>query len=355
MSMTTEQGNPDIEAIKSPAISVVIVNWNGLHVLGDCLDALDQQTYNNFEVILVDNASSDGSVEFLREKWPEVQIIELQKNLGFAAANNIAVKHARGDWVALLNNDAFPEPEWLEVLAQMVDRYPQAGSFASRLINHRDPKLLDGAGDVYHISGVAWRRKYNQIDRENGKPVEEVFSACAAAGLYSKQVYLEMGGFDEDYFSYQEDIDLGFRMRLAGFPCYYVPSAVVEHVGSSSTGVRSDFSVYYGHRNLVWTYFKNMPGWLLWAGIIPHVLMTIVFLAVFTLRGQGKPIWKAKIDALLDLPDAWRKRQQIQKRRKVKSSEIWSIIDKGWVRPFILEYRSRNQPGSIQGGEYVDR
>src|SRR6185436_1800580 len=142
---------------------------------------------------------------------------------------------------------------------------PKFTFFSSRQIQYNRPELLDGAGDEYHVSGLAWRRYYNHIEKEYGIKPEEVFGACAAASLYLREDFLKVGGFDEGYFSYFEDVDLSFRLRLVGRRCLYVPAAVVCHVGSASSGKVSDFVIYHGHRNLVWGYFKNMPALLFWA------------------------------------------------------------------------------------------
>ena len=233
-------------------VSILIPNWNGMAYLPRCLGAISAQTCRDFEVIVVDNGSTDGSVAYLQEHHPEVTIIALDENLGFAAASNIGAKTAQGKWLALLNNDAFPEPDWLQTLVEATMEHPEYSFFASRLVKANQPDLLDGLGDAYHISGMAWRRYYNfPVDSINHLP-EEVFSPCGAAALYNRDGFLDAGGFDEDYTSYHEDVDLGFRLRLRGHRCLYVPEAVVKHVGSASYGVQSDSQIYQGHRNLVW-------------------------------------------------------------------------------------------------------
>ena len=245
-----------------PFISVILVVWNNEKLLFECLEALQKQTYQKFEMILLDNGSKDITyLHGLHAAYPnyEITIKKLGTNLGFAIANNIGARLARGKWIALLNADAFPEPNWLEKLIQTTEQNPQYSLFSSKQIQYRNPKLLDGAGDAYHISGLAWRNGYNLSVNNQGLEQREVFSACAAAALYSREAFLQAGGFDEDYFSYFEDVDLGFRLRLGGAKCLYVPEAVVRHVGSVSTGKRSDFSVYYGYRNMISTYVKNMP------------------------------------------------------------------------------------------------
>ncbi len=329
--------------IPSPLISIVVICWNSAAYLSKCLDSLRTQALADFEIVIIDNGSSDHAVENLQEKTSglEFQIKILDRNEGFAKANNIGIRLARGKWIALLNVDAFPEPDWLEKLLQAANQNPEYSSFASRQIQANTPERLDGAGDVYHVSGLAWRHYYNLPTEKFGHQAAEVFSPCGAAALYLREEFLHAGGFDEDYFSYFEDIDLGFRLRLAGKKCLYVAEAVVHHVGSASTGKRSDFSVYYGYRNLIWTFVKNMPAPLIWI-FLPLHISTILFFAIYlTLRGQGKAIWKAIFDALYGLPKMIEKRRSVQKNKKITSKELLRVMSTGVFEPY-REFRQRN-------------
>ncbi len=308
----------------------MVVNWNGQAYLAQCIDALLGQTVKPDEIIVVDNASSDGSLNVLRN-YPSVRLLPLNANLGFARGNNTAVEmlSSQTQWIALMNPDAFTMPDWLERLLAAAERNPEFDVFGSKLVNEVDPTKLDGTGDVYHMSGLVWRNGH-------GKPASsvmdveiEIFSPCAAAALYRRSVFEKVGGFDEDFFCYVEDVDLGFRMRLAGVRCLYVPDSIVQHVGSGTTGGQhSDFSVYHGHRNLVWTFVKNMPGILFWLLLPLHMALNVLTIVWFTLRGQGTVIWRAKRDALLGLPKMWHKRQQIQKNRVASIASIWRMLDK---------------------------
>ena len=312
-------------------VSVVVVNWNGDRFLERCLVALTAQTVRPHEIIVVDNASSDGSLDIAR-RFPLVRVIGLEQNSGFARANNLAIAtaSAESEWVALINPDAFAEPYWLEALLTAVESNPKFDVFGSKLVNAADTTLLDGAGDVYHASGLVWRSGHGVVvlttGREDGP---EIFSPCAAAALYRRSALRKVGGFDEDYFCYVEDVDLGFRLRLTGHQCLYVPQSVAHHVGSGATGGQhSDFSVYHGHRNLVWTFVKNMPGILFWLLLPVHVALNLLSIVWFALRGQGGVIFRAKRDAVLGLPKMWRKRQQIQKERVASIGDIWRVLDK---------------------------
>ena len=323
-----------------PLVSIVIVNWNGEKYLPRCLEAVEAQTFSDYEVIVVDNASSDRSVDGLETRWPGIQVLRLDENLGFAVANNLGARLARGRWLVLLNNDAFPNADWLEKLVQATQEHPQFAFFASRLIQANDPARLDGTGDVYHVSGLSWRRDYCRPVEQGHLEADEVFSPCAAAALYDRQAFLHVGGFDEAFINYHEDVDLGFRLRLQGQRCRYVPDAVAEHVGSASFGLESDRAIYYGHRNLVWSYFKNMPGSLVWRYLPAHLLANLVVIVYYTLRGKGKAIWRAKLDALRGLPVVLRTRKAIQEQRRISAKEIRSVMDRGWLSPYAPDKRA---------------
>lgn len=326
-----------------PQVSVIITTWNS-ESLSQCLKNLTYQTFNEFEIVIVDNGSSDNKVDSLEKEWITLffRIKKLETNKGFSAANNLGARLACGKWIALLNADAFPEPDWLEQLLLVAKQNPEYSAFSSRQIQHNTPHLLDGAGDAYHISGLAWRNGYNLRAAENGLVEKEIFSPCAAAALYSREEFLNVGGFDEDYFSYFEDVDLGFRLRLGGAKCLYVPEAVVRHVGSASTGKRSDFSVYYGYRNLIWTFVKNMPSPWLWLFLPLHVVTILFFSIYLTMRGQGRAIWKAIFDALRGLPKMMEKRKMIQKNIKIKPRDLLNVMSTGLFEPY-QEFMRRNR------------
>ncbi|RLD05738.1 MAG: glycosyltransferase family 2 protein [Chloroflexi bacterium] len=311
---------------QTPLISIIIVTWNSKAYLPTCLGKLSMQVFKNFEVIIVDNGSVDGSVDGVKEKYPvlDIRIKKLDRNTGFAVANNIGAGMARGKWLMLLNADAFPEADWLEKMVNDAEKYPNA-SFSSRQIQANNPEYLDGEGDRYRATGSAQRRKYNQPIYPAGE-VEEVFSPCAAAALYPRQAFLDVGGFDEDYFSYYEDVDLGFRLRLYGLRAYYLPQSVVYHIGSASTGKYSEFSVYHAHRNLVWTYFKNMPSVLVWVYFPLHLLLNLYFSSACYSTGQCRIIWKAKKDALLGMGKILEKRKKIQANRRASLKEIYYAL-----------------------------
>jgi GT2 family glycosyltransferase len=311
-------------------VAVIIVNANAGPLLAEALDHLSRQTFAPARVILVDNASTDGSTDAAARQHPEIEVVRLSENIGFGAANNVAARRADDcDWIVLLNPDAFPEPTWLEELVRASESHPEFSFFASRL-NAANSPALDGRGDSYHVSGWAWQRDHGRPRSVvNEGPPHEVFSPCAAAAMYRRDVFLEAGGFDERFFCYAEDTDLSFRLRLAGHRCLYVPDAVVEHVGSAMAGRESDFGVYHAHRNLVWTYAKNMPSPLVWLYLPQHIVMNLLVITWFSARGHPRSILKAKVDAIRGLPTAIRQRRAIQARRVRSATDLRRAMARG--------------------------
>jgi GT2 family glycosyltransferase len=294
-----------------PLVSVVIVYWNGIDFIDRCLDSLFMQTFQDFEVILVDNGSKEHPLMDTAARWPRVKVIRLDKNCGFAVANNVAAGVAKGRWLALLNSDAFPEPGWLESLLEAADGHPDLFFFASCQIQANDPRTLDGTGDEYNIGGVAWRRQSGEPVEQAIRVVDEVFSACGASAFYPKDAFLSVGGFDEDFFSYLEDVDLGFRLRLLGYRCLYVPQAKVLHIGSASSGRDSKFSIYYSQRNMLWTFIKNMPSPYVWKYLPHHIIYNLIYALHYGLCCCPFVSLRAKKDAILGLPAMLRKRKEI--------------------------------------------
>jgi len=315
------------------SVTVVIVNWNSGYLLAECLACLSGQSYSPARILVMDNGSTDGSAEGVQQV-PGVTVRMLGENLGFAVANNRALSECDTEYVVLLNPDAFPESNWLDRLVEAANAQPEVSAFGSRQMVHGSSNLLDGIGDAYHVSGLVWRKRHGCKQGNADLVAAKIFSPCAAAVLYRRQALVDVGGFDGNYFCYMEDVDLGFRLRLAGYSAMYIPDAVVHHVGSASTGGQhSDFAVYHGHRNLVWTFVKNMPGALFWLFLPFHVLLNLITVPFFMLRGQGRVILRAKRDAIKGLPWAWAKRKQIQALRVATVLDIWRVLDKRLI-PF---------------------
>lgn len=316
-------------------VAVLLVNWKSSALLIPCLESIFGQESIPAGVFVLDNGGEDPIPAEVQERFPSVQFFNTDKNIGFAAGNNLLFRETEGyEWVALINPDVYLEADWLSCMLGAAKAHPDYSFFTSLLLQAKQPDLIDGEGDLLHMSGLAWRKYHGQKLIPCRPESREVFSACAAAALCRRDAFLAVGGFDEDFFCYCEDVDLGFRMRLLGHRCLFVPEAKAFHVGSATTGGHhSDFAVYHGHRNLVWTYVKNMPGVLFWMLLPFHAALNIMTIFFFVFSGKAGLILRAKRDALLGIPRMWKKRKEIQKNRKVSCFEIWRVLDKRLV-PF---------------------
>jgi len=301
--------------------SVLVVNYNAGEDLRACLAGLAAQTASDFEVLLIDNASQDGSCEDLGDfPWP-FRFLPQSENLGFAAANNLGARAARAPLIALLNPDAVPEPDWLERLLQAAARHPEVVMFGSLQVDLANAGLLDGAGDVMHAAGVMYRGGYgSSIDR--APATGETFAPCAAAALYRRDAFLGAGGFDETFFCYCEDVDLAYRLRLMGHRCLQVSEARVRHRGSGTTSKRSPFALYHGARNRLWTYVKNTPLPLLALTAPAHVAIVLVLLALAVPAGEAGPLLRGLRDGAAGLPGALRARRATQRSRRASVAQI---------------------------------
>ena len=304
-----------------PFISVIIVNYNSGPHLKRCLEALAAQTYTRFEVIVIDNASQDDSARRAALPDGRFRLVSLDENLGFAAANNLGAQKARGEWLATLNPDAFAEPDWLAALVQASRRHPRAAMFGSTLVSAEDEGILDGAGDAYMFLGVGWRGGRGR-PRPPELPEGEVFAPCAAAALYRVRDFLRVGGFDERFFCFFEDVDLAFRLRLAGGYCVQASQAVVRHVGGASAEERSYFAKYHGARNRLWSFVKNMPSPFFWIFLPLHLAMTGAILLKAAAEGCLKPVGRGLCHAVAGLGPVVRDRRRIQAGRRASLGRI---------------------------------
>ena len=244
----------------SPHISIIIINWNGLAHLPDCLDSLAVQTFDDFEVILVDNGSADCSVDFVRSCYPWVRLVPLQENTGSATGNNLGLEHAQGDYIVTLNNDTRVEPNWLKTLVQAADDHPRAGMIGCRICSFFDPDIIDSIGMGICRDGMSRGRFRNRRwSTLSLQPIEEILFPSACAALYRRKMLNETGFFDDDFFAYAEDSDLGLRGRLSGWEAVAATQAVVYHKYSQTGGILSPFKVYLVERNHYWMVWKNFP------------------------------------------------------------------------------------------------
>lgn len=326
-------------------VSVLVVNYQAGPHLARCLDQLTKQTILDFEVIVVDNGSEDGSLALAREAVgndDRFTFVVAEANLGFAAGNNRAAALAKAPLLALLNPDAFAAPDWLESLLVAAERYPDVAMFGSTQLNAADPKVLDGAGDHYFALGLPWRGGFGWP--ATSLPGEgEVFAPCAAAALYRRDAFASVAGFDERFFCYVEDVDLAFRLRLRGHRCVQVPSAVVHHVGGGSANFVSGFAQYHGMRNMVWCFVKNIPAPLFWL-LLPLHLLTVFLVATRAAIFHGPDSWRGLMDGLRRIP--WQARRQEQAQRKtpwyrLAAKMVWSPRLYATRAPFLFRRNLR--------------
>jgi hypothetical protein len=290
---------------------------------------LKNQKFKKFETILVDNGSTDGSVEYVKKKFPEVKILPLDKNYGFSKGNNIGIEKANGKYIVFLNNDTRADPNWLYELVMAAEESPDStGSFASKLLYYDNPEIIDSAGDGYTIMGNAFKRGELEPDSDKFNKKEIIFYACAAAAMYKKKVLDEIGWFDDVNFSpaIHEDTDLGYRALIAGYRCIFVPRAKVFHKVSSTTGRLNDFVVYQSQRNSEFVYLKNTPWQMILKYGIFHLFLNIKDLLSLSVRGYGKSIFRAKWEVLKNFRSLLKLRKKIQSRRKISISELDSYL-----------------------------
>jgi GT2 family glycosyltransferase len=295
-------------------ISVIVLNYNGKRYLDDCLCSLASQTYSDFEVIVVDNGSTDLSHEYIEAQYPWVKLLRNEKNLGFAGGTNTGIKQARGEYILTINNDTKVEKNFIKYLMQPMESDQRVGMCASKML-FPDGKI-NSTGICISRSGAAWDRGMFEQDNRQYNRREEVFGPCAGAALYRKEMLDEIGLLDEDFFLYMEDVDLAFRGRLAGWSCIYVPEAVVYHHHGGTAGAGSDLSVYYGNRNVIWYVLKDFPARLLITSLPFILARNLMVIPYYVLRGQGRIILKSKRDALKGAIKMLNKRRDIVRRAR---------------------------------------
>jgi GT2 family glycosyltransferase len=302
-------------------VTVVIVNYNGADCLSKCLVALAGQTFQDFEAIVVDNASRDGSDDESLLPDNRFRLIRRPTNTGFAAASNLGAKMAKGTWLVTLNPDAYPRPDWLACLLAAAERHPRADMFASTQLLDSDPRILDGAGDVYSIWGLAWRGGEGRPASQS-PPEGACLGPCGAAAMYRREHFLALGGYDEDYFCYFEDVDLALRMQLAGGQCIFAAAAVVRHSAGGISPGRSDFTIWHCARNRLWTYLKNLPAPLLALSLPLHLAAQAILVSGALARGTARPELGGIAAGLRGLAHLWGKRAIVQKSRVISTRNL---------------------------------
>lgn len=299
-------------------VSFIVVNWNGKESIAECLDSILAQTYKNNEIIFVDNHSTDSSLQLVKEKYNLDKLISLGRNYGYAEANNVGFEYAYGEYIALINNDAVLEKDWLKKGIDVFhnSEFEKIGSVATKIINYHQRNLIDTAGVEWLGFGAGWDYKGLPVDSAEVNRRKEVFGACATASLYKKTVIDEIGLFDSRYFIYFEDTELAFRLRLFGYKCIYEPEAVCYHHGGVKQDKESRFYIDFGRRNIEFLFIKNMQGHLFTKYFLSHYIYESILFLFFLLTGKGIPFLKAKIQFLKNLG------YLLQERKKLKSALI---------------------------------
>ena len=304
-------------------VSVIIPNWNGKQHLSRCLDSLMAQTVRPEEVIVVDDASTDDSLPLLQRSYPWVRTIALTKNRGFTAAVNAGVAASHGRVVALLNNDTELHPNWLAKLLEALSSDASVGSVASKMVRFTERSMLDGAGDLLSRGVSPYTRGFGEPDDGRYARREYIFGACAGAALYRREVFERVGGMDEDFVAYYDDVDLAFRAQLAGFRCLYEPGAICYHKRGATSG--SD-AIQLQERNLTALLVKDLPG-PLFVRLLPAVIVSRVRRLYRLMRaGAGRPALRGFVEGFGLLPRMLAKRRQVQRLRQVPLSYLRSLM-----------------------------
>jgi GT2 family glycosyltransferase len=310
---------------------VVIPNWNGLDFLADCLNSLIVQSACNFSITVVDNGSTDGSRELVQNQYPTVKLIMRDKNYGFTGGTNPGMQDAiacGAEYVALLNNDAIADKNWLQCLVESADQDQQLGSVTSKILQFGAERKIDSTGDFYSSWGLPFPRGRDEVDEGQFDSDDQrlVFTGTGGATLFRTRMLCEIGLFDQDFFAYYEDVDLGFRGQLAGWKAAYEPRAIVRHRLHATSARIPNFTRYHAHKNAIYVYHKNMPARLWWK-YLPWFLAGMAVMAANSIRRrQFSPLLKAYGVALIKTPATIRKRRRIQRQRKVTVHYIDSVL-----------------------------
>lgn len=322
-------------------VSIIIVNWNGIRHLPTCLTSLAAQTFKDFEVIVVDNGSTDGSVDLVRREYPCVKLVILSENHGFAGGNNAGFHRAEGEYIVTLNNDTRAEPDWLATLVAVAENHPEVGMVGSRVCSSDDPDRVDSLGVRVAADGMsrgAFRGSlFSELDL---KPMEEIFFPSACAALYRRKMLDDVGFFDEEFFAYCEDTDLGLRGRLAGWGAQLARDAVVLHSYSATSGNFSPFKLYLVERNHYWVVLKNFPPQRLL--LLPaFTLFRFLVQASTVLAGQGvggefrssgsrgRLLWalvRGGLDAIVGIPRLLAKRRKVMASARLSGKEMEKLL-----------------------------
>lgn len=311
----------------SPLVSVIVPNFNRALLLEACLAALGRQTCRNMELVVVDNASTDRSVEGARQVAPRAVILRQEKNLGFAGGVNAGVRAARGEWVAVLNNDTEVAEDWLEASLSAVHRHPDAAFFACRVLDYHDRARLYSAGDCILRAGIGYRMGQDRKTSSRHLQEREIFSASGCAALYRRSVLLKLGGYDERFFAYLEDVELGLRLQAAGCRGYYIPQAVVYHRGGATSGGEfSPLAVRLRTRNSILLLLQAIPRGILWR-CLPMILAGQASWLLRALRrGRSWSYLRGLAGVLPMLPSSIARRRLMRDYWRRGEKRLWKLV-----------------------------
>jgi GT2 family glycosyltransferase len=326
--------------MSQPLLSILIVNYHGLPHLEECLGGIFAQDFRDFEVVMVDNASADGSVEFVRERFPLVKVVQSGANLGFAGGNNHGLPHCRGRFVFFLNNDTALEAGALEALALAISGNPAVKVFAPFLVNYRERHLADSAGDCVYNSGSVFSFSHYPVSMFTQRRF--VCSPCGGAAVYAREVLDRIGAFDEDFFLNFEDLDLGYRAQHAGEKVLFLPEVMVYHKGSATLGgKRSALSTYYAERNFPLFVLKNFPAANLVRFIPALLFVKAMRLVTMIIHGGVGAYFRGTWDGLKLVPRMLPKRKAIQSSSKLTYDGFDALIRKHWLRERLAYRKGR--------------
>ncbi|MEI6498875.1 MAG: glycosyltransferase family 2 protein [bacterium] len=317
--------------------SIIIPNWNGQKFLQVCLDSIREQSYKNFEIIIIDNGSIDDSIAFLEKNYPEVRLIKLPRNIGFSPAVNLGIVAAKNELIFLLNNDTELDREFLAEMSRAVDKYQDAGMYASKMLSFTDRSIIDTCGDRMTWSGRSYKFGEGEKDGENYSKSYYTFGACGGAVVYRKSMLGQIGLFDEDFFAYLEDVDIDFRAQLAGFKCVFVPDAKVFHIGSATSNRISGFAFRLMIKNHYHLIFKNYPTSKIITNLHKILYSDLRFFAAAIRYHMVGAYLTGAYQAISEFPKMIAKRREIQKSKKVSNKYLDSIIEKDFNYKSILE------------------
>ncbi len=321
-SKTKDESSQSSTSKKNIAVSVVIPNWNGKKFLEACLPSLELQTFKNFEVIIVDNGSNDGSLEYITSGFPDYKIISLPSNIGFSPAVNLGIEKAVGEYIFLLNNDTKVDKKCIEELVKVLEKKKDVGMVAAKMLNFYNPKIIDSAGDYIDVVGHANNIGLGEKDSTEFNKEGYVFLVTGGGSLIRRKMFEKVGLFDNDYFAYFEDVDLGLRAQMQGFKGYYQPKAVIHHIHMATSKRNPEFKEYLQYRNMTQTIIKDFPKGLLlkdwnWLRALLVNLNTVRYL--FSV-GYGMAALKAELYVITHIFVLLRKRREVM-RKKVVSDE----------------------------------